>query len=460
MSHAEDFSHALTQTEARAQKLIAAGRTLLKLIQSGKTIDARAMRETMEQAFGASDASGAWIWKDAYEVAECAQVMFLQQFGSAMQRQPPPNVHVSRFYTELFLGRVKACSLQSFQEMTVLELCDQDGSLRENMPPISRFLNRCLALTIDMQNAIFDCFMGILEEIVSEAIASGSYDVGLETLRAERFTILDRKMIYEHGNGSAATTALTIERVTRNQPLSLDDVRAICTEASGTRLLVNDKSGRAAVARPTNSLMTDEGVPIARAALLRPMSEERILELELAVSEWKEVSDAAFSAAWTKEVDRIPEFSTDKITLVSGLLLPIWDRLPQDNMRVYRCQAENGEKVIGRLVTQDQLGGVYRSLGLDCDVELSADETLSVVMVRGGTVELAQGLSLRRSRVMDANRLEFVGFVPSDLQRFKAIGCFTEIIQWKTRLFVPADDATILQKLLDEVKSAPAREAA
>ncbi len=41
----------------------------------------------MTLAFGGSDAAGAWIWKDAYEAAEAAQVLFLQKFGPAMAAQ-------------------------------------------------------------------------------------------------------------------------------------------------------------------------------------------------------------------------------------------------------------------------------------------------------------------------------------------------------------------------------------
>ena len=35
----------------------------------------------MEAAFGGTDAEGAWVWKDAYEALEAAQVLFLRKFG-------------------------------------------------------------------------------------------------------------------------------------------------------------------------------------------------------------------------------------------------------------------------------------------------------------------------------------------------------------------------------------------
>ena len=45
------------------------------------------MRDALTQAFGASDADGAWLWKDAYEAAEAALVLFLQRYGRAMRRE-------------------------------------------------------------------------------------------------------------------------------------------------------------------------------------------------------------------------------------------------------------------------------------------------------------------------------------------------------------------------------------
>ena len=40
----------------------------------------------MTRAFGATDAHGAWVWKDAYEAAEAALVLFLQRYGRLMRQ--------------------------------------------------------------------------------------------------------------------------------------------------------------------------------------------------------------------------------------------------------------------------------------------------------------------------------------------------------------------------------------
>ena len=47
----------------------------------------RPPREAMSAAFGASDTQGAWVWKDAYEAAEAAMVLFIQRYGRLMRRK-------------------------------------------------------------------------------------------------------------------------------------------------------------------------------------------------------------------------------------------------------------------------------------------------------------------------------------------------------------------------------------
>ena len=65
--------------------LIHAATLLAQLLGQGRAIDSRALRSAMETAFCGSDAEGAWVWKDAYEALEAAQVMFLRKFGAAMR---------------------------------------------------------------------------------------------------------------------------------------------------------------------------------------------------------------------------------------------------------------------------------------------------------------------------------------------------------------------------------------
>jgi len=65
--------------------LLHAATLLAQLLGQGRALDSRALRSAMGAAFGGSDAAGAWVWKDAYEALEAAQVLFLRKFGGAMR---------------------------------------------------------------------------------------------------------------------------------------------------------------------------------------------------------------------------------------------------------------------------------------------------------------------------------------------------------------------------------------
>jgi predicted RNA methylase len=127
-----------------------------------------------------------------------------------------------QLYLLLVMGKVEGCSLQAFEDATGLKLTDTNG-IKDELPPITTFLNRLLALTIDLQNILFAAFEQLLAARIEGAIASGSYDVGLETLTAESFTVTSRKTIYTHPGTAAETRLLTITQRQRNRPVTLDE---------------------------------------------------------------------------------------------------------------------------------------------------------------------------------------------------------------------------------------------
>ena len=58
-------------------------------------------------------------------------------------------------------------------------------------------------------------------------------------------------------------------------------------------------------------------------------------------------------------------------------------------------------------------------------------------------------MTIRRSFVNSAQRIEIERAPAQQLAYLKALGCFTEIIAYRTRVFVPVGEAsTILEKLL------------
>ncbi|MER8779609.1 strawberry notch-like NTP hydrolase domain-containing protein, partial [Mesorhizobium sp. M0977] len=67
-----------------AQAIHEASMLLLPFLGQGKPVTTAALRTAMTTSFGGSDAQGFWVWKDAYEALEVAQVLFLRRFGPAI----------------------------------------------------------------------------------------------------------------------------------------------------------------------------------------------------------------------------------------------------------------------------------------------------------------------------------------------------------------------------------------
>jgi hypothetical protein len=143
----------------------------------------------------------------------------------------------------------------------------------------------------------------------------------------------------------------------------------------------------------------------------------------------------------------VPEFTESTIHVVAGLLLPIWKRLPNESTRVYRLQTDAGERIIGRKVSS---AWVVSAL-LGEQPTLSPADAFAALLEGRTVLDLAEGLRLRRARIMGAHRIELSDFTDTMRDRLRAYGLFSEIISWKLRMFVPidADGVGVLAKLLE-----------
>jgi len=353
-----------------------------------------------------------------------------------------------QLYVLIYAGKVEQCSLMTFENMTGLSLTDGSGCLKDELPPITTFLNRLLALTIAMQNVLFTVFEQLLSAKVESAIAAGTYDLGLETLTADSFTITGSEPIYVHPATGAETRLLTIAIRKQNQPLSLEKALELLREPCA-RMLVNSRSKRAAVQLPARSLMLDDGEVERRVRLIRPMERLNFALTHLPETHWEEVDERTFAAIWQDEVAQVDEFTTSELHIVTGLLLPIWKQLPEESTRVYRLQTDDGTRIVGRRVSAAWAASAMAKPEAPV---LSPPQAIAMLREGHAVLDLADGLQLRRSRLMQVNRIELTGFGPTAVDRLKALGLFSEIISWKLRLFVPDDMVTgsaVIERLFE-----------
>ncbi|MCT4573437.1 hypothetical protein N3930_40850, partial [Bacillus thuringiensis] len=151
-----------------------------------------------------------------------------------------------------------------------------------------------------------------------------------------------------------------------------------------------------------------------------------------------------------EEIEAAKEPVRERVHLATGLLLPVWKRLPGDHVRVTRIVSADGTSIIGREVVAADIAKVSQTFGLG-NAALPTPGELAALVLSSGTAQTLQShdpLTVKRSLVGGEQRIELTGFAADRLEWYKAKGCFTEIIRYRTRLFVPvAHGPAILETL-------------
>ncbi|AQR63187.1 methylase [Brevundimonas sp. LM2] len=354
------------------------------------------------------------------------------------------------FYGALGFGELSSMTLEVFETRTGLKLRDADGALKpsDDLPPIHTFLNRLLALRIADQNALFADFDRILGGLLERAAASGDLDRGLEDIDAEELEVLQAETIRTDVSTGAETALVTFSLRVRRDVLSPED--ALVRTANGAfRLAVNARSGRAAIVELGLTTTTEEDRLVAAVRMVRPDQHQVMTQKAFEESAWSEAGEAEWRSVWDAEVARIDPWRVRELTLATGLLLPIWGRLPAKGCSVRRVRAPDGRRWLGRVLDDVQVRTLKTALGLTTVGETWADggRTAAAVLDRNVQLSLSGALWLKRSRVMDRWRLEIVGG-RTDRDALIALGCFVEIIAYTPRIFAPVDRPDIVEAVL------------
>ena len=220
---------------------------------------------------------------------------------------PYAKVALRQFYIALWRGNIAGWSMDRFEDATGLKLI-WEGSLKEDLPPMPRFLNRLLALPIAEQNELFAELETRIEANIEQAIEAGTHEQGVETIRADSLNVASRETVHVHEASGAATELVEIIRRDRLVPLAADDALAL----RDGRPVINTRSKRAAVVLPAPSRMFEDGGVEARVRLIRPAAREPMAAEELAASNWEDSGEDRWRALWDAEIEGLPSHTESR----------------------------------------------------------------------------------------------------------------------------------------------------
>ena len=357
------------------------------------------------------------------------------------------------FYRDLFGDRIEGWSAETFEEETGLHLTNEDdGTLLETLPPMHTFLNRLLALETGEQNELFAHLEKLVEANIEAAIESGTYNHGVERITAAGLEIAS--MESTPPAGGAHTELVEILRRDRLRPTTLGAILDIeaAERARGRepKQLRNTRSGGVALGSRAPSRTLEDGTVEQRVRLIQPASRrtEPLKDMRSDVTGWTPADPDRWQRAWSEQCAALPKYRQSRFWLVTGVLLPIWKKLPQSDVRVYRLTTDDGTNLIGRVLSPSEIDAMRMKLGLGHGPmqDLSPRERMAELVARRCKYLLDQDLVLSGRRHMGLMRVEIEHRNPGIVDRLKSLGCRSEIVQYRTRLFVP--DAETMERLL------------
>ncbi|SFH27693.1 Methyltransferase domain-containing protein [Palleronia marisminoris] len=339
-------------------------------------------------------------------------------------------------YKELVSDSCDAMTYDEFHDWTALKLMSDDGVLLEDLPPIQRYLNRLLALPIQMQNDLFGAFARKIEAQTEAERVAGTLDIGIETLRADRISVAGEEDIWTCPKSGSVTRTVRLETETAVHIPSGAGVLSDYGRYDAP--MRNAASGKVALISKRPSQIYDDETFAEVRDKRRPGGKTTVTEEAFASSHWEPCDEATFITLWDAEADEMPKVRTEIVVLLTGLLLPIWKMIPSSSQRIWRVTPEDGQSRIGRAISTDEalvLKGRFRG-----DGATAPDEMIAAAMTGDKAVDIGRGLTLRVRRVAGAKRLELEGWRPDQVPALKAAGAFSEIIAHQLRVFVPVGD--------------------
>jgi hypothetical protein len=397
------------------------GQGLPRTRSGGRTLDSHALRPAMEAAFGGTDTEGAWVWKDAYDALEAAQVLFLRKFGTAMRSRTGCAAAMLQMLTRLAGGLASQMRRE------------ESDHFQQFLPPIAPGFVAAEAAALTAVDFVLEPSAGTGLLAIFAKLAESR--LTLNEVADTRSGLLGRLF---HDTVVGQHNAEQIQRPSRSgdppqrradEPavLGLADVEGRFAEAAmhhiGSALSWLAEGGRLVAVTGHNGLhLPKRGVGPKQPA-------------------WRE------SFVCLQQQSRIVLTATTAGRVYVRQGTTIGTRLT--GLPTARPGAE---RVIGRLVTPEALDRVYEGMGVGGGPQLSPADTWSVVVERGAVLDRAGGLQFRRALVMGMHRVDLTGFSDGGVAQSKALGLASEIIAWHLRLFVPnAEDRgpAILGAILD-----------
>ena len=349
------------------------------------------------------------------------------------------------FLRDIVSGKIPEISVEEFEKQTRLEIVDEHGNILSNLPEMNRFLNRLLNLKVDFMDKVFDAFEQRLQDNVRAHEEAGTLDVGIENLTGQSVDKASEQVVYTDERTGAETKYVELDVVKPAERLTFEDAKSHFRGGKG--FYQNKQSGMVWVSSKERD-HTDLTSGVARRVfhLVNAGSHrQRVYTSTLEDSDkWEHLTPEEAAGIWDKAYSEMPATRTERHNLVTGAILPVWDRLPTKHTRVLRTQTSEGELLLGRVVHPNEVQETLKKLGATATgVELKPSEAFDKIYNERYQAELSNDWKIVNRRVAGESRIEIIGPDWEHTEELRKHGVFTERINYNLRYFIPVGDQGI-----------------
>lgn len=381
----------------------------------------------------------------------------LRQAGSQGLFTGQPNIEsdygrtaVRSLFREVGQGLREDITADEVNELLNIRLIDAHGNFIErNLPDIKRFLNRLLMTPLDIQAKFYKAFYEKFDENIENAIAQGTYDQGVETVPVVDYRVISSQNVHIDEKTGAVTQYVQIEADFENEMFTYDQIKKRFYEGVAR----NKRSGKLWVYSKLRSI-TDPVTGDIRTVhtVLSTTTKRQLIDKWDFDKKYELIEEEKAEEEWKKELDTTDKTHTEELHIISGTLLPIWNRLPtRGGQKVQRIRTEK-KSILGRILNKKDVEDTLRSLGADMPSFRKPKTTnlAKEILNKNIMARLVNGWTLSRSKVSGEDRIELSGVSYYEKELIKNIGLFSEVIAYSTRWFVPTGEGAqpIIDRLL------------
>lgn len=312
-----------------------------------------------------------------------------------------------RFVVKLATGAVHGLSLGQFAHEANLPLDNvvKEGALvKANLPPVHRFLNAMSAMSCESQESFGHALREELVALRAAAIAAGTYDRGMETIRPDSLIKLDDVAIHRDARTGGITRLLKMLRIEQVEPLGFEEARLRALERGNTLVAKSLTTGRVAIVCFPAGLSQRFPSAKDKVHVFTPSGVRVRTRAEVVAEGWSPLDTAQGVALWAAEQQSQNLDEEHTFWVVAGTLLPLWNKLPKEQTTVYRMETDEGEQIVGRLVPDAFVDKLLTRVNALQNGGIAAVE-VQTALEKGGIAQLANGWVLQGRVYRDAKRV-------------------------------------------------------